>query len=125
MKRLSLSLVFSICLLSQTAMAGLDDALTAFKINRYEQAFAEFSYLADEGDATAYYYLGKMYSQGLGVPQDISMAIEYYKKAEKAYNIDATYELAEILLKEAENAEDPRFEMGLRYLKRDNAPASI
>lgn len=118
MKRFSLSAFLGICLLSTTAMADLSDALTAFKISRYEQAFAEFSYLADEGDATAYYYLGKMYAQGLGVPKDDTLAIEYYKKAESAYNIDAAYELAQILLSAAKTPEDPAFETGLRYLKR-------
>ncbi len=119
MKRFSLSVVaLSAFLLSSTAFAGLTEALTAYKINRYDQAFAEFSYLADEGDATAYYYLGKMYAQGQGVPKDLSMAVEYYKKAESAYNIDAAYELAQILLDEAQDPTDPRFETGLRYLKR-------
>ena len=106
------------CLMSTTAFAGLTEALTAYKINRFEQAFSEFTYLADEGDATAYYYLGKMYALGQGVPQDTALAIEYYKKAEKAYNIDAAYELAKILLKEVKKADDPEFASGLRYLKR-------
>ena len=118
MKRFSLSVALSLCLLSSTAFAGLSEALTAFKINRYDQAFAEFSYLADEGDATAYYYLGKMYAQGLGVPKDLSLAIENYQKAESAYNIDAAYELAQILLADVKDATHPNFETGLRYLKR-------
>ena len=118
MKHSSLAAFFGLCLLSTTALADLSDALTAFKISRYEQAFAEFSYLADEGDATAYYYLGKMYAQGLGVPKDDTMAVEYYKKAESAYNIDAAYELAQILLSNATSADTPEFETGLRYLKR-------
>lgn len=118
MKQSSLAAFLGICLLSTTALADLSDALTAFKISRYDQAFAEFSYLADEGDATAYYYLGKMYAQGLGVPKDDTMAVEYYKKAESAYNIDAAYELAQILLAGAKTADTPEFETGLRYLKR-------
>lgn len=118
MKNVSKIAFMCACLLSQPAFAGLSEALTAFKINRYEQAFAEFSYLADEGDATAYYYLGKMYAQGLGVPQDEAMAVEFYKKAERAYNIDAAYELSKILMKQAKKASDPEFETGFRYLKR-------
>ncbi|MBO7244461.1 MAG: sel1 repeat family protein [Alphaproteobacteria bacterium] len=118
MKRFSLSVALSAFLLSSTAFAGLTEALTAYKINRYEQAFAEFSYLADEGDATAYYYLGKMYAKGEGVPKDLAMAVEYYKKAESAYNIDAAYELAQILLDDAVDPSDPKFETGLGYLKR-------
>lgn len=117
-KSVILGTVCGIVLMSATAFAGLSDALTAFGIKRYEQAFAEFSYLADEGDATAAYYLGKMYAQGLGVEKDDQRAIEYYQKAESAYNIDAAYELAEILLADAQNKDDERFEMGLKYLKR-------
>lgn len=107
-----------VSLFATAAFADLTEALTAFNIKRYEQALAEFSYLADEGDATAYYYLGKMYSQGLGVEQDDQKAIDFYQKAEGSYNIDATYELADILLKDAKDKDDPKFETGLRYLKR-------
>ena len=118
MRTFILGTVLSTVMLSSVAFAGLGDALTAFGIKRYEQAFSEFSYLADEGDATASYYLGKMYAQGLGVEKDPQRAIEYYQKAEKAYNIDAAYELAEILLADATDKDDEQFKMGLNYLKR-------
>lgn len=118
MKTVLLSTICSALLISTAAFAGLSEALTAFEIKRYDQAFSEFSYLADEGDATAYYYLGKMYAQGLGVEKDEQRAVEYYQKAEKAYNIDAAYELAEMLLVEAKDKNDERFQTGLKYLKR-------
>lgn len=118
MKTVLLSTICSALLISTAAFAGLSEALTAFEIKRYDQAFSEFSYLADEGDATAYYYLGKMYAQGLGVEKDEQRAVEYYQKAEKAYNIDAAYELAEMLLAEAKDKNDERFQTGLKYLKR-------
>lgn len=118
MKTVLFSTICSALLISTAAFAGLSEALTAFEIKRYDQAFSEFSYLADEGDATAYYYLGKMYAQGLGVEKDEQRAVEYYQKAEKAYNIDAAYELAEMLLDEAKDKNDERFQTGLKYLKR-------
>lgn len=113
-----LSVLLGTVLFSTSALAGLSEALTAYGIKRYDQAFAEFSYLADEGDATAAYYLGKMYANGEGVEKNDQKAIEYYEKAESAYNIDATYELAEILLNDAEDSNDQNFENGLKYLKR-------
>ena len=118
MKAIFLGTVCTSLLISTASFAGLSDALTAFEIKRYDQALSEFSYLADEGDATAVYYLGKMYAQGLGVEKDNQRAIEYYQKAESAYNIDAAYELAEILLADVKDKDDERFQMGLKYLKR-------
>ena len=113
-----LSVLLGTVFFSTAAQAGLSEALTAYGIKRYDQALAEFSYLADEGDATAAYYLGKMYANGEGVEKNDQKAIEYYQKAESAYNIDAAYELAEILLKDAADSEDQNFENGLKYLKR-------
>lgn len=118
MKLSFIGVTLCITLTTTMAFADLTEALTAFNIKRYEQALSEFSYLADEGDATAYYYLGKIYSQGLGVEKDAQKAIEYYQKAEASYNIDATYELAEILLQDVSDKDDPKFETGLRYLKK-------
>lgn len=118
MKKYLAGTALAVCLFASTAFADLTEALTAFNVKRYDQALAEFSYLADEGDATAYYYLGKMYAEGLGVEQDTAKAVEYYQKAEKMYNIDAAYELAQVLLKEAKDSSDEKFSAGLDYLKR-------
>ena len=118
MKSVLLSSVIGVVCMALPAFAGLSEALTAYGIKKYDQAFAEFTYLAEEGDATASYYLGKMYAQGQGVEKNEEKAVEYYQKAESAYNIDAAYELAQILLSEADNKEDERFISGLKYLKR-------
>lgn len=119
MKALLLGTVLGLALLSAApSHAGLSEALTAYGIKRYDQAFAEFTYLADEGDATAAYYLGKMFANGYGVEKNEQMAIDYYQKAEQAYNIDAAYELAEILLTDIDEGEEERFETGINYLKR-------
>ncbi len=118
MKSFLLGSVCTLLMFSTAAVAGLSDALTAFNIKRYDQALSEFSYLSDEGDPIASFYLGKMYAEGLGVEKDKQRAIEYYQKSDDAYNIDASYELAEILLKDAKDREDENFLMGLKYLKR-------
>ncbi len=118
MKSVLLSSVLGVVLMTLPAFAGLSEALTAYGIKKYDQAFAEFTYLAEEGDSIASYYLGKMYAEGLGVEKNEEKAIEFYQKAESAYNIDATYELAQILLSQANDKDDERFVAGLKYLKR-------
>lgn len=48
---------------------------------------------AEEGNADAQFNLGRMYANGLGVPQDDSLAIEWYRKAVKQGQPDALYNL--------------------------------
>ncbi len=118
MKKILMATVLSSVLFAGTAWADLSDALTAFRIKRYEQALAEFTYLAAEGDGIANYYLGRMYEEGLGVTPDKSKAVEYYQLAAQRYNVDATYKLADILLNEAIDLDDPKIAGGITYLKK-------
>ncbi len=118
MKKVLLATVLGSVLMSSAAWADLSDALTAFRIKRYEQALSEFTYLADEGEGIASYYLGKMYEEGLGVPVDEVKAVEYYQRAANLYNVDATYKLADILLNEAVDLDDPKIAGGIAYLKK-------
>ena len=48
------------------------------------------------GNIEASYYLGQLYENGVGVPQDIDRAIEYYKLCEKENHIEAIFNLAAI-----------------------------
>ncbi len=105
-------------MLSIPALAGLSEAITAYNISRYDQALAEFSYLSDEGNGTAAYYLGQMYEKGLGVSPDNNKAIYYYTIADASYNLDATYNLARILLENTQDTTSADFEKGIDYLKK-------
>ena len=46
---------------------------------------------ADQGQATAQYNLGTMYDSGLGVPENVVMAVKYYQLAADQGNEDAQY----------------------------------
>ena len=54
---------------------------TAYKRGDYGTAFNFLIPLAERGDAEAQYKLGTMYSNGLFVPKNDAVAIEWYRKA--------------------------------------------
>ena len=64
-----------------------------YNARRYESAFEGFSEYAKIGNATAQYYLGKMYEDGLGVSQDYIKAVEWYRKSAEQGNAKAQCQL--------------------------------
>ena len=64
-----------------------------YNTGRYETAFEHFSEYAKMGNATAQYYLGKMYGDGRGVSRDYAKAVEWYRKSAEQGNADAQYYL--------------------------------
>lgn len=48
---------------------------------QYERALPKCKKAAEEGDASAQYYLGVMYNKGKGVIQDDKEAAKWYRKA--------------------------------------------
>ena len=48
---------------------------------------------AEQGDATAQFYLGNMYANGEGVPQDAAEAVRWYRLAAEQGQADAQYGL--------------------------------
>ena len=79
--------------ISTAAFAALEDGLKAFQQKKYEQAFEEFSYLADENNNIAAYHLGLMYENGLGVEPSFATAAQFYLKAYNAGNTLAASKL--------------------------------
>ena len=106
------------CVLFPTIVAaGLNEAIRAFNMGRYAAARDEFTYLADEGNAAAAIYLGRMYHEGLGVPKNTDRALRYWMAADKAYDSDATYQLGRFYL----GSGDARYKSAskaLDYLKK-------
>lgn len=65
-----------------TALAGeIVAGLAAYQNGDYARALSEFQSLADEGDITAQYYMGELYLQGQGVPQDFEKAVKWFSLA--------------------------------------------
>ena len=66
-------------------MKGLADefevGVAAFYRGNYERAYVEFRLLAEQGHAPAQYWLGVMYADGQGVPQDDVEAVKWYRSA--------------------------------------------
>ncbi len=101
--------------ISTAAFAGLEEGLKAFEQKKYDKAFEEFSYLADEDNNIAAYHLGVMYENGLGVDPSLPTAAEYYLKAYNAGNILAASKLGRFLIEGKEIDRDT--ENGLNLLK--------
>ncbi|MBE6449915.1 MAG: sel1 repeat family protein [Alphaproteobacteria bacterium] len=102
-------------LISSVAFAGLEDGIKAFEQKKYDKAFEEFSYLADENNNIAAYHLGLMYENGLGVEPSLSTAAEFYLKAYNAGNTLAASKLGRFLIEGKEI--DKNVEDGMMLLK--------
>lgn len=103
-------------LLSTSAMAGLPEAIRSYEAGQYEQALEEFTYLADEQNATALYYMGQMYMNGQGVDKDTNKATEFFQKSDALGNQQATAALAKLVY--YDDSIENNHEIGLEYLKK-------
>ena len=76
--------------------------------NYYEKA-------ADNGDANAQYYIGKLYYKGKGIEKDYKKAFEYLKKAAEQGHVDAQYYLGKCYYdgKGIEKDYEKAFELGI------------
>ena len=93
-----LSLLVLTTFLAGTAEAALSDGVLAYQYKQYPTAFAEFTYLAEEGNPAAAYYLGKLYQDGLGASQNLPKARSLFQAADSGYYFPATAELGKMLL---------------------------
>ena len=82
----------------QTASAGtFDDGVEEYLAGRYAQAMKIWQPLADDGDAVAMFNIGVLHAQGLGLSQDATVAVDWYRKAaDRGYapaqfNLGASY----------------------------------
>ncbi|MCZ6452840.1 MAG: tetratricopeptide repeat protein [Alphaproteobacteria bacterium] len=85
MRRLAVSILVVVLTLMTSvltpAIAGMDEALGAYKRGDYAAAFSEFEALAKTGSVAAQYNIAQMYRYGQGVAQNYPAAIEWYEKA--------------------------------------------
>jgi len=76
----SLILVLSL-IVAPVYADDLQDGLDAYKQKDYKTAFEILKPLAEQGNALAQSYLGRMYSKGRGTPVDRKKTIEWYRRA--------------------------------------------
>ena len=89
----SLPVLIALVLLFSTVgwSADLEKGKEAYEKEDYETALRELKPLAEKGHAAAQYYLGRIYHNGYGVPQNYRTAVKWYRlAAEKGY-ISAQY----------------------------------
>ena len=71
----------------------LQKGVDALNAGKYSTALAEFTPLAEAGNVTAQYNLGKMYRNGKGVARDYAEAVKWWCLAAEAGNADAQNKL--------------------------------
>lgn len=80
-KAVSTALFLSLALCAPAAAEQLEDAAAAWRRQDFVTAERLYRPLAEGGRASAQHFLGKMYENGLGVPQDYVQAAKWYRLA--------------------------------------------
>ena len=70
----------------------------AYKAGAYQRAINLWLPLAEAGDPRAQEFIGILYEEGHGVPQDIGKAIAWYERAADSRGMAAQYNLGRIYL---------------------------
>ncbi len=81
-------LPLAISLLSTVGFwADLEKGLAAYNVGEYETSLAECQPLADDGNATAQFCVGRLYANGFGVAMNDELALRWYGlAAEQGYS---------------------------------------
>ena len=95
-----LSLTFLFLFSSSSVVFGDDfqDGLDAVQRQDYKTAYKLWLPLAEQGDATAQFYFGSLYNDGIGVPQNYKEAVKWFRlsaeqgHAKAQYNLGVTYD---------------------------------
>ena len=66
---------------ARETMSSYQQGMDAYERGDYETALKEWRPLAEQGEAEAQRFLGSMYYQGKGVPQDDQEAVRWYWQA--------------------------------------------
>ena len=75
------ALILAVGIAGSVAAGPLDDGMAAFNLGDYATAMRLWRPLADQGDALPQTFLGNMYKNGWGVPQEYATAVSWYRKA--------------------------------------------
>ena len=109
MKKIIHRIILAVALLTATSAlaADFEKGVKAYERGKYKAALRQFRALAEEGHAGAQFYLGLMYDNGEGLPENAHQAVLWYHKAaEQGYadaqnNLGVMYEKGEGVPKDA------------------------
>jgi hypothetical protein len=90
-RRVWCALVLALAGLGPATAGPSQDGVAAFQRHDYRAAAATFEPLAKRGNATAQAYLGFMYANGYGVPQNYVAAAEWLRLASEQGHALAQY----------------------------------
>tara|TARA_B110000908_G_C10113151_1_gene384027 strand:+ start:134 stop:739 length:606 start_codon:yes stop_codon:yes gene_type:complete len=83
-----------ICIIPVTGFAAdFHKGFRAYDSGDYKAALAEWTPLAEQGLAQAQYWLGRLYSDGEGVPENDKIAVKWFTKAAEQGDAGAQAEL--------------------------------
>ncbi len=85
-KLAGLALIAALCAgftlgLTAPAWAGWDEGVAAYERGDYATALRELRPLARQGDSNAQFFVGLMYEDGQGVPQDYAETLKLYRNS--------------------------------------------
>ena len=78
------------------ALAGMEEAVEAYRTGNYAEAMTQFKALSEQGEVSATYYVGFLYHHGYGVPVDYAEAIKWYRKAAARSDFQSQYYLGKL-----------------------------
>src|SRR5262245_16483674 len=87
------AIVLSLYLAVSVAAEPFEDSFAAFRSGDYATAIRIWRPLADQGNATAQTFLGLVYYDGRGVPQNYTEAAQWYRRASDQGHPMAQYNL--------------------------------
>jgi hypothetical protein len=73
--------------------ADLEKGLAAYSVGEYETSLAECQPLADDGNATAQFCVGRLYANGFGVAMNDDLALQWYGLAAEQGHSEAQFNL--------------------------------
>jgi TonB family protein len=98
------------------ADAGQREAWRAWQLEDFESSRDEWLAEAKKGNKVAMYQLGVIYSEGKGVPVDMTAAMEWFRKAAKHRHTGAYYKIAMSYLEGDGLPRDDK--LGLKWLRK-------
>ena len=126
----------SVCLYGADLRAGK----RAYEEKEYVTAMKELAPLAQQGNAEAQLFLGKMYMSGRGVPKDADSALKWFRAAADQGNAEAQFFLGAMYLLPAKDVPqglkwlrlsaeqgmpDAQLLLGMAYLKGRDVPRDL
>lgn len=87
-----------VAIFHSVSIAGIDEALAAYKSKDYQTALQEFEILAAQGNLVAQHNLGFMYQAGEGVLLDAAKAFDWYLLAAEQGHAESQYKVGLLYL---------------------------